>query len=351
MQSCFALSPKLPHASPQISHRNAIICSSEPQQRRRRRPQRPPKKASALSNAIDDLTMKKYGRGYIFYGERKRLSEPEEPEQIPENELLKPDAVLVAGGTGRTGQWVTLGLLNQGFNVRVLTRKFERAEKLFGTSGANVDVFEGKLSDEKALADAVGGASAVVCVAGDARPWWGIPGVADRDDADGEGAARLVRAAAAAGVNRFVLVSDADGNSARGRRKAVAEDVLKASGLPFIIVRAAALADEEGGLRDIRLTPATGETTATVGSVSRVDLAQTVCQAMVHHRTIEELKETDPEGGFVFPDCTIKVCNGDGDFVPEGRFWRERFNTIADAFVAKQSDAEAHGAKHEGKSL
>jgi hypothetical protein len=82
---------------------------------------------------------KKYGRGYIYYGEPERLkSDPVEDGELEEDELLKEDAVLVVGGTGRTGQWITLGLLNQGFNVRVLTRSFERAEKLFGPSGSNV---------------------------------------------------------------------------------------------------------------------------------------------------------------------------------------------------------------------
>lgn len=107
---------------------------------RKKRPGRPSRKETQFDRAVDDLLSKKYGRGYIYYGERARLqTDEEEEEQQPQiDEYLKDDAVLVVGGTGRTGQWITLGLLNQNFNVRVLTRDYDRAEKLFGPSGSNV---------------------------------------------------------------------------------------------------------------------------------------------------------------------------------------------------------------------
>lgn len=288
--------------------------------------------------------MKKYGRGYIYYGERKRLltedgNGVEEEEVVNESqseeeeEILKPNSVLVVGGTGRTGQWVTLGLLNQGFNVRVLTREFEGAEKLFGTSGANVDVFEGNLNDISSVEEAVRGAVAIVCMAGDNYAWWQVL-AGNRTDVDGTGTSTLVDAAKRAGtIARFVLVSDADESSTRGRRKRVAEDALRHSGLPYVIVRAATLKDEEGGLKEINVTPVPNAISNAGGAISRVDLAQVVCQAMVHHRTISELCETDPDGGFQFPDCILHVCNGEAEFVPDKRFWRNTFSTATDAFA------------------
>jgi hypothetical protein len=86
---------------------------------------------------------KKYGRGYIYYGEPERLKTDTVADEGPVlDEMLKENAILVVGGTGRTGQWITLGLLNQGFNVRVLTRRFDSAEALFGPSGSNVSLLE-----------------------------------------------------------------------------------------------------------------------------------------------------------------------------------------------------------------
>lgn len=110
---------------------------------RRKRPSRPVRRASQFDRAVDDLMMKKYGRGHIYYGERARfgegeLSAEEEGALQSEDEYLKDDAILVVGGTGRTGQWIALGLLNLGFNVRVFTREFKRAEGIFGPTGANV---------------------------------------------------------------------------------------------------------------------------------------------------------------------------------------------------------------------
>lgn len=116
---------------------------------KRRRPGRPPKRSSQFDRAVDDLMMKKYGRGHIYYGNRARLNEGEfaveqvdDPDtSLSDYEFLKEDAILVVGGTGRTGQWIVLKLLSQGFNVRVLTREFGRAEDMFGPSGANVRLF------------------------------------------------------------------------------------------------------------------------------------------------------------------------------------------------------------------
>jgi hypothetical protein len=100
---------------------------------------KPPARSVQFNRAVDDLMGKKYGRGYIYYGEPDRLkTDPVQDDELAQDELLKENAILVVGGTGRTGQWITLGLLNQGFNVRVLTRRFENSEKLFGPSGSNV---------------------------------------------------------------------------------------------------------------------------------------------------------------------------------------------------------------------
>ena len=193
----------LPHSRPasKLSTATPIHCTAknEPQQRRRRRPE---KKASAFENTIDDMTMKRMGRGTIYYGERASDSKIPDDQLLPEDELLKPNPVLVTGSTGRTGQWITLGLLNQRFNVRSFSRSFDKAETLFGPSGSNVDVFEGDVTNFDQVYDAVDGAVAIVC-ASSAAWWW--PG--GFDTVDVKGVRNLVDAALKAqSVQRFVLI-------------------------------------------------------------------------------------------------------------------------------------------------
>lgn len=317
MALCWVVAPLPWRARPksQPIARKPRMCESTttPLRRRKRTSSAPVKrKTGGLLQVLDDLTEKQYGRGQIYYGPRQTEVEPEvKPEEWEE---LKPDAVLVAGGTGRTGQWVTLGLLNQNFNVRVLTRKFEQAEELFGTSGANVDVFEGDLTDEDSLVEAVRGASSVVCVAGGGPSFFGRskPPCAEK----------LVRAAAKAGVAKFVLVGDAESAAVRALREC---------GLPHVVVCCDRLRDEEGGLQEVLFTPINDgeEREKNDGSITRLDLAQVVCQAMVHHRLIRNLANADPEGGFEFPNKTIHVKNGDNQFEPDEKFWRNKFDRLS----------------------
>lgn len=318
-----------PHQSCQPLSHTFLSCQAEQsntQGRRRRR--RPTRKASAFGNAIDDLTMKRMGRGTIYYGQRASERDASELDDEEEQFLLKPNPVLVAGATGRTGQWIALGLLNQDFNVRSFSRSFDRAEKLFGPTGSNLDVFDGDLVNFNQVFEAVDGSVAVVCAAG--APWW-LPGGFNAVDV--AGVRNLIDASLKAGtVRRFVLISSADARSARGKAKHKAEQLVKNSGLPYVIIRAAHLTDAEGGLKNI-LLKVSGENFA--GNLSRVDLAQVVCQALVYDRAVIRLKEEDPDGDFDFPNCVITIYNGDDEYVPDRRFWKREFNRISDAYREK----------------
>lgn len=280
--------------------------------------------------------MKRLGRGTIYYGERASSADGDEDEADEDEEyLLKPDPVVVAGGTGRTGQWIALGLMNQGFNVRCFTRAFDRAEKLFGPSGSNLDVFEGDLGSVEDVYQAIDGSIAIVCAAG--APWW-LPGGFDAVDV--RGVQNLVDAAKRAGtVKRFVLISAAMGDSPRGRSKRRAEEVVRESGLPFVIMRAPELRDTEGGLKKIALS--VGEKRIRSGAnISRIDLAQCVCQTLVYDRSIQQLNEKDPDGEFDFPNCVVTVENEEEPYVPDKRFWKREFNRISDAYREKTDVAD-----------
>src|SRR5437868_3828654 len=107
---------------------------------------------------------------------------------------------LIAGASSAPGQLVAAQLLARKLPTRVLVRSDAHATQ-FKALGA--DVVQGDIGDEAALARACTGASTVISLVGrhfaDSRErLWAV---------DALGNASLVRAAAAAGVKRFVLLS------------------------------------------------------------------------------------------------------------------------------------------------
>lgn len=330
-------------ASPPSTTRRVCVraTASAPQRRRKRKANVPGKQSSAARrggrgflSVLDDMMEKQYGRGKMYYGPSTMRKQEETAKNVHEDieeewEDLKPDPVLVAGGTGRTGQWVVLGLLNQGFNVRVLTRRFERAEELFGESGGNVDVFEANLDSPSTgeLAEAVRGARAVVFIAGNGTA--NLFGIPIPGSPPPPSAKNLLDAIVenASDIQRFVMVAqDAYQDTSRSQ--------LTASNIPYVVLKPGKLSDEEGGLKSISVSVASSDdndNTDTGASITRLDLAQVVCQALVHDRSIRKLAENDPdnEGDFQFPSTTIAVSNGDAPFdETDATFWTNTFSNL-----------------------
>jgi NADH dehydrogenase len=144
--------------------------------------------------------------------------------------------IVVAGGTGTLGTRLVPRLAGQGLAVRVLTRDPARAQHL---AGQRVQVVCGDVRDPGSLAKAIRGAGTVIsAVHGFAGPGGVSPATVDRD-----GNAHLIGAAADAGAE-FILVSVVGAAPAHPiglfRAKHAAEDMLRASGIPWTIVRATA---------------------------------------------------------------------------------------------------------------
>jgi NADH dehydrogenase len=144
--------------------------------------------------------------------------------------------IVVAGGTGTLGTRLVPRLAGAGVPVRVLTRDPARAQHL---AGRGVQVARGDVRDPAQVARAVRGAGTVIsAVHGFAGPGRVSPATVDR-----AGNANLIGAAARTGA-AFILVSAA--GVAPGhpiglfRAKYAAEDMLRASGIPWTIVRATA---------------------------------------------------------------------------------------------------------------
>ncbi len=133
----------------------------------------------------------------------------------------------ITGGTGFVGAHLLRIAAEQGVPIRALTRRAQPAAD-------GITWISGDLTDP---ADLCAGASAVIHIAGviNART------PAEFDAGNVAGTATMLEAAKAAGVRRFIHVSSLAAReprlSAYGASKARSEEVVKASGLDWTIVR------------------------------------------------------------------------------------------------------------------
>jgi len=166
---------------------------------------------------------------------------------------------VVAGATGQTGRPLVKILKEQGYTVRAMVRGDTTAAEL----GAD-EVVKADVTQHDTLPPAVKGADYVFSVVGTGS------GRVDPDPeaVDYKGVAALVDAAKAAGAKQFVLISavragNADPNFPINKsRKMVmmwkgkGEDHLRASGLPYTIVRPGPLENCGAGTMAIQVADA-----------------------------------------------------------------------------------------------
>ena len=138
--------------------------------------------------------------------------------------------VALTGATGFVGQAVLDAAQRLGIEVRALTRRTQKPRQ-------GVTWVEGRLSDSGSLERLCQGADSVVHVAGLTN----TPDPRQFDVANVEGTTRLMDAARAVGVQRFVFTSSLSARepslSLYGASKARAEGFVETSGLDFTIVR------------------------------------------------------------------------------------------------------------------
>ena len=159
----------------------------------------------------------------------------------------------IAGGHGQIALRLARVLTARGDQARSLIRNPDHADDV-RASGAEPVVCDLEQASDEDVARAIEGADAVVFAAG-AGPGSG----SDRKDTmDYGGAAKLIAAAKAAGIARYVIVSSmgADANASGDdtfavylRAKGRADDDLRASGLDHTVVRPGRLTNEPGSGR------------------------------------------------------------------------------------------------------
>jgi nucleoside-diphosphate-sugar epimerase len=162
--------------------------------------------------------------------------------------------VAIAGGHGRIGLMLGRKLADQGAIVLGLIRDPGHASEL-REAGVEPLLCDLEQADARIVAEAVRGVEAIVFAAG-AGPG---SGAERKRTMDLGGAVKLIEAARAESIARFLMVSamgaaapPVDGGDVFGeylRAKAEADRALAASGLDFTIVRPGGLTDDPGSGR------------------------------------------------------------------------------------------------------
>ncbi|WP_022887139.1 SDR family oxidoreductase [Glaciibacter superstes] len=190
--------------------------------------------------------------------------------------------ILLVGATGRLGGVLVDGLVRDGVPVRALTRSTDAAARL---RAMGVGCAVGDLRNASDVARAVAGCTVVVSAASGFGPM----GSSTPKSVDRDGNLNLIRAAAAAGVRHFILVSmhgaAPDARLPLLRMKHDAEQALRASGLGWTIIRPTACLetylDVVGGpIERRRSTIVFGAGNVPVNFVSVKDVAALVRRAI-----------------------------------------------------------------------
>jgi uncharacterized protein YbjT (DUF2867 family) len=220
--------------------------------------------------------------------------------------------VLVIGATGRTGPPI-LAALGDDYRIRALVRDLDRARAKLP---ANVALFRGDVRQPETLTSAFEGAQFVVSAVG-AR-FVGRGDLADpmntTELVDYEGVKHLAAAARSAGVRHFVLISALGVTHSEGSHdrmdnimhwKFKGENALRASGVPYTIIRPGGLSDEAGGT--LGTLVAQGDNQGP-GQTNRIDVARICVRALTdpaaRNVTLEVMKDASqpvvPPDGDVF---------------------------------------------------
>jgi uncharacterized protein YbjT (DUF2867 family) len=202
-------------------------------------------------------------------------------------------SILVVGATGGTGKEVVRQAREAGYKVRALVRD---ADKARAQLGSDVELVVGDVRTGAGVAAAVRGVDYVVSALGSNV----------RNDpsntperVDYGGVRDLVNAAASAKVKHFVLVSSMGvthddhplnkmfGNILVWKRKG--EEAVRASGVPYTIVRPGGLLDTPGGKAGIRAFQ--GDDLKNNGRIPRADVAAVCLNALGNPRAASKTFE------------------------------------------------------------
>ncbi|MFU8811435.1 MAG: SDR family oxidoreductase [Balneolaceae bacterium] len=179
--------------------------------------------------------------------------------------------ISIVGAAGQIARKLHPLLIDDSHQVRGLIRKKEQMDEL---AKIGVEPILCDIEYENDIAQAVGRADVVVFAAG-AGPGSG----AERKwTVDRDGAIKLIEAAKKIGPKRYIMISAMGLDKPRGsdvfkvyqKAKAEADEALRKSGLPYVILKPGRLTNEPGN-GNIQLQPSLER-----GEISREDVAATL---------------------------------------------------------------------------
>ena len=186
--------------------------------------------------------------------------------------------ILVAGGTGRTGRIIVNKLRQQGFTTHVLVRHIDSGKILLGEG---IIYHQADIRDIQTLESAMQKIDAVISAVGSQTP----VGKNCPKRVDFQGIANLVNTAKTHRVQRFILVSslavtrpnhplNCFGKILDWKLKG--EEVLRKSGLDYVIIRPGGLKDTPGGTGQLVFD----QGDKILGTISREDVAEICVKAL-----------------------------------------------------------------------
>jgi len=233
----------------------------------------------------------------------------------------KGDLVLVVGATGGIGQYAIFDLLSRGYKVRGITRRAEKVQgQVKGTELEKVEWVSGDLNDKKTLAPAMVGVKKVIFCAG-AHGWEDIE---NNRRIYFEAVAELAKLGATQAIDRIVLVSSAGLERIKPDYSDYLKDVLqwklkgeqavKASGVPYSIVRAYSLDNEKDDAGDdYTVAIFQGDPDGVAGLITRKDLGQVTVEALLSAKT---------------KDTSFEVANARKNFMGMEPDWRKALAAV-----------------------
>jgi NADH dehydrogenase len=226
--------------------------------------------------------------------------------------MTLPGRVLVAGATGYLGRRLVPRLLKTGRAVRALVRGG-------GARVAGAEIAAGALSDPASLVRACEGVETVFHLVGIIKE----RGPETFEAVHVEGTRALVAAAIAQGARRFVYISAigarADAPTAYWRTKARAEEIVRASGLEWLVLRPSIVFARDGEffgvlrqLTMVPLVPVLGPGTSRLAPIRADDLADIETAALDRPAAWNRVHEVGGPEAMSFNELIRRVARARG---------------------------------------
>jgi NADH dehydrogenase len=193
-------------------------------------------------------------------------------------------SIFLTGGTGFVGGHIARRLAERGHRLRALVREAGAAG---GLTASGAELVEGDVTRDVKLDAAVAGCDVVIHLVGIIRE---RPPRQTFENVHTRGTRRLAEAAQRAEVGKFVLMSALGAKSdgtAYQRTKYEAEEIVRRSGIPYVVFRPSVIVGPDGEfmqlllrlVRRLRLIPVIGDGRYRLQPVDVADVAEAFAQA------------------------------------------------------------------------